>query len=560
MIFNLIHNLNRKALKALTVAAATVSLFSFSSCINEHFDEVEAPQPEAPQNYYLTLNLSLPNKAKDTRSSTTPEGESSSRYLDAADNESLLEDATVYFYDLSSNTVLLKLDSKPTISTRDQGYDRQYKLTYQILLDELKTILDKEVGMMVVGNEGSSYSGLTHTLNTTNNVSTATFSVSGLNTKPIGDFGTDGKGKLMPLMNAKEFTVNFEGIKPEGTPKQIMDDLRNHFPFTENTLIINKEIELERGVARIDWKDLERSTVDNSNPNASLKDYIYQVNNSDFLVKIHSLQVFNVNTESYLFRHTAAGTSTGANRKPELFGVEKGKTEGYNWVAGSDWDFQGSPSEEGSFTKGGLFLNSLSDIKDNKSNNATGSSSTGYITISELTRKEGDKSVRPLQDDYYPWCYITENTLPSTDTDDLDDNATGIAFTFKIMNGDSPLGEYKTGDTLPNGITSDPEDGDNSRIRLTDNKGKWIQVSYTEVEGNPEASGYFITYYAFIIHNDNDKTPGGPMEYAIVRNNVYEVMVKSLSSLPDPNEPETMYISLDINILAWVRHDIEITF
>lgn len=80
--------------------------------------------------------------------------------------------------------------------------------------------------------------------------------------------------------------------------------------------------------------------------------------------------------------------------------------------------------------------------------------------------------------------------------------------------------------------------------------------------------GYYCYYYYWNRHNDNGN-PGvmGPMEFAVVRNNVYKLAVTEISKLghprisendPDPVDPEDpdesgdVYIKLSVKVLPWV--------
>lgn len=81
-------------------------------------------------------------------------------------------------------------------------------------------------------------------------------------------------------------------------------------------------------------------------------------------------------------------------------------------------------------------------------------------------------------------------------------------------------------------------------------------------------NGYFFYYYYWNRHNDN-RMPGtmGPMEFAIVRNNVYKLAVTEIQKLghprisnndPDPVDPDDpdekgdVYLSVSVQVLPWV--------
>ena len=80
--------------------------------------------------------------------------------------------------------------------------------------------------------------------------------------------------------------------------------------------------------------------------------------------------------------------------------------------------------------------------------------------------------------------------------------------------------------------------------------------------------GYFFYYYYWNRHNDNNAPAAmGPMEFAVVRNNVYKLSVTKINRLghprytendPDPVDPDTpdekgdVYLKLSVDVLPWV--------
>ena len=80
--------------------------------------------------------------------------------------------------------------------------------------------------------------------------------------------------------------------------------------------------------------------------------------------------------------------------------------------------------------------------------------------------------------------------------------------------------------------------------------------------------GYYCYYYYWNRHNDN-LVPGemGPMEFAVVRNNVYKLAVTKIGQLghprisendPDDPKPDTpdekgdVYMTVECHVLPWV--------
>lgn len=92
-----------------------------------------------------------------------------------------------------------------------------------------------------------------------------------------------------------------------------------------------------------------------------------------------------------------------------------------------------------------------------------------------------------------------------------------------------------------------------------------LYQSSTEEGKNP---GYYCYYYYWNRHNDNGNSGVmGPMEFAVVRNNVYKLAVTKINRLghprlsendPDPENPDKpdesddVYLKLSVQVLPWV--------
>ncbi len=103
------------------------------------------------------------------------------------------------------------------------------------------------------------------------------------------------------------------------------------------------------------------------------------------------------------------------------------------------------------------------------------------------------------------------------------------------------------------------------------------EVSYEDKDTeNGEGWGYYCYYFYWNRHNDNNLNGKmGPMEFAIVRNNVYKLSVSKISRLghprnpdndPDPYDPEDpdeedrVYMTINLEVLPWVVRVNEIEF
>lgn len=91
---------------------------------------------------------------------------------------------------------------------------------------------------------------------------------------------------------------------------------------------------------------------------------------------------------------------------------------------------------------------------------------------------------------------------------------------------------------------------------------------YQSSKDDVDGAGYYCYYFYWNRHNDNGNNGVmGPMEFAVVRNNVYKLSVIDINRLghprltendPDPVDPKTpdekgdIYLKLDVEVLPWV--------
>ena len=106
-----------------------------------------------------------------------------------------------------------------------------------------------------------------------------------------------------------------------------------------------------------------------------------------------------------------------------------------------------------------------------------------------------------------------------------------------------------------------------------------VKAGFTLYEASYDADtkgGYYCYYFYWNRHNDNgDPAAMGPMEFAVVRNNVYKLAVTKIGKLghprvdkndPDPIKPDTpdengdLYIMLSVEVDPWVVRENNIEF
>lgn len=558
-------NMRAHVYPVLGLTLCLLAAMSFSSCKEEI--EVEEPIADVVESskYYLSINVSMPNQAG-TRSMTETDGGSNEDPKSGTIDESVLRSVEVFI--CVDNKIEFILEAEGIAGGNSAG---EYNFKAEITdMEALAAALGgKDVQIMLVGN--AFFTDLGHNLaenadgTYTNDASKATFSISNVTNKPIGDFGT--RGLNMPLTNKDNYTFRFE----KGSEEETLANLKALFDQEEGASHIypyGETIELERAVARLEYKDKRPDGV-SSDDNILKTENNFKIEGMNLYLQLQTMQPFNINKESYLFRHTAPGNLEKATSADNIFGDEYG-TEGgnsYNWISNPDWTIN-----EGVWSKSGAFLNQIS-VNSNAtlSNDAYSiTGSYGIITVDDEFKARTNDS----NDGYHPMCYVTENTLPSTElmkdfeettvdggkvkTPIVTQYATGVAFKFLILDKNGqPLKYHPTRDNYPteiiNSRTSGIPDGE-KWITITDPKtGDWIDVKPEEVN---EEEYYYLTYIAPIVHNNPsgyDPKNGrfAPMYYGVVRNNTYQMRISSISSLPLPKDPKSMYLTLQIQVKDW---------
>ena len=526
--------------------------------VNEVKEEPNIPDSPSPvTSFYLSLNIQVPTGG-DTRSTTenTDPSDSSDGTLPAAANENIIESAQLYFFNADDpHEQLCKIMAykKPTIV----GKDNEWTVTAKVEPDELRELMGKTVNLYVFANPYNYYYQSSDRKEA--GFQGSSFDISGLNGRPVQPFGEGEDGQLCPMANRDMFTIDAfkEMPKDVKSDREILAAVSSIFnkeytapDGTEGMLwnVENSEqktqLILERQIARVDYKD--GSTIAGKPFLYKLPDAKYYKEDGteeEVYLKIMSMQLFNIDKEAYTMRHTQRISSDGAESNLTIFGREKDNSndQDYNWMADYNW------------------LNKKSGIFNGYNPYRTLSGTDALISSEDLERWE-DKYFHTSGNEYVPWHYLMENTLPSTDKMTLD-LATGVVFNVALCNA--------------NGSPIEGEEDTFKRIIMSN--GKYQDVRYkrevtkqvTIFEGDEEVSelkeispaGYYLTYNYLIEHNrETGNTVNGstgtqstiaPMQIGIVRNNVYQLSVTDIKNLPNPEDPEDLTIEIKIQVLPW---------
>lgn len=569
-IFHDITRVARLHARAFGYAAVAVAALSLSACSDDNTPAPE-PDPETPSagpgKYLMTFNVALASDPV-TKGATNTDGSSTDNTVTANEIEARLDAAVIYLMD--GNDILCTLYANSNSFT-PKSTAGQYTLTAEMELSDLKNLVGKTVKVYLIGNYLENQTNIQQNWTWDPDKTKATFSVDGFD-KPIGLFGTSGK--IMPLVNHSDFSISFGTLATGASDDDIYQKIKEIFStYRNNSWVydVTDELKLERAVARLEYRDLQgRNTT--PTPGTGVKADLdlpantYHVGNLGVYLRLASVQPFNVNKKAYLFRHASAGDNIEASGTPlQLLGDENGTGSGYNWIANPDW------STTAPFTKTPDFINPLKVTETDYTvlGSDDAASTVGLVTVAEFEQAaNGDK------DGYHPFAYVMENTLPSTslmklyssstdattgevtNTPLLTDYATGVAFRFLVLKADgvTPV-TYDEGNKagFPDEYDWSTEEPDHLIITDT-NTAKWVDVAPTVENGKKY---YYLTYIACMIHNNpqsgfdpaNDKFP--PMYYGVVRNNSYQITVSSITSLPLPQDPKTLFLKIKCNVAQW---------
>ena len=353
--------------------------------------------------------------------------------------------------------------------------------------------------------------------------------------------------------------------------------------YTKDNPLKLGEIEVERAVARIDYRQEKANNT-------------YDVNASnpgELLVKLTDVALTNVSPSFYLFKRVSAD---GTNNTPgwTLGGKEVGGTTP-NYVV--DHNFANKTFAKWHAGTKAPFLNTFA-----------GTTSATYTSLSSLTTEDNPWSTtEPTYSygGYKIWTYCTENTIQADPVAPLDPNqinglSTGVIFkgeilttstitkygstTDKAFNGNPVYvlngilyGDWaavlaaKT-DAVPDVVSAFTAGGLND-TENSNTVAKLQTAGFTRY--TPQDGHYYVYYTYWNRHNDNGKdTEMGPMEFAVVRNNVYKLAVISISGLghpndptnpgsdpdpdgPDPEDPDEdgvgMFLKVSVKVMPWIE-------
>ena len=321
---------------------------------------------------------------------------------------------------------------------------------------------------------------------------------------------------------------------------------------------------VERAMARFDYMPI------NDNKYEILKGET--VNATITLTKA---ALINQSKAFYMFRRVSAdGTNTGW--------VQGGLESMINYVVDTDYAAKASGYAEGIDANFDYHMNApegwvwksiaRADLVEADSWEGTDDGQSGVAGNHDLN-------------DYYIWQYAKENTIPGAKVQHHG-ISTGVVFKGEIT-GDAV--ELAGGETIyvfenvlygkwADVVTASKANDAPATLVAAVNKitakdaptaADYAAAGFTGYK--PENGKYYAYYYYWNRHNDNgNNTDMGPMEFAVVRNNVYKLCVDKIAKFghpnpdddtpidPDPENPEdpdesiNYYFTVTVKVLPWV--------
>lgn len=361
--------------------------------------------------------------------------------------------------------------------------------------------------------------------------------------------------------------------------------------YTESQPLNLGTIRVERSCARFDFKS-------NKQPDTETEDNTYTLETTNNLkVRLTDMVMVNISKNFYHLRRVSDdGLPNGSNFA--LCGTETPNNYVVDTDAANKNDYTADPISWSG--KGANFYNNFEAYKEWWND---------FTSLTSLTDDDKDDSWNnngdPKRKGYKIWRYTTENTIPGI-ANQKNGISTGVVFKGKLLldndlkdqygitNTDNKIYVYKnilygTWDKVKLAAQAPNADPDLKAAynqvgaTITANS-KPGQAGFTTF--SPNATGeYEMLYFYWNRHNDNgDNNKMGTMEFAVVRNNVYKLMVNNIKGYghplpwdpttpptdpdpdpnpdpdpdPDPIDPDNpderndLYIEVNVEVLPWV--------
>ncbi len=361
-------------------------------------------------------------------------------------------------------------------------------------------------------------------------------------------------------------------------------------------------INVERSAARFDYKS---NGVADANGKAT---DIYTVTEDEtgkaqVQVQLTEMALINLSKEfHYLRRVSDDGKSTGANFT--ICGTE------YDYVPSGSTTAKANYVVDTDATWKEAYTSNVADKADHfyySSDDAITSLAWQTLPLGSTEDNDNTWNNDHKDDGYRIWRYATENTIPAAVSNQKHGITTGVVFKGEIKVADGWTSDLAT--TITTGTAdlyvfgnvlygtwanvktaAEAADGTSGALvnpalnvaynavaeqakteSLTEETDAFREAAaaknFTVYSPNSE-NKYEVLYYYWNRHNDNGNNGVmGPMEFAVVRNNVYKLSVTEINKLghpvlgadpedpknpDDPDESDNVYFEVAVKVLPWV--------
>lgn len=510
---------------------------------------------ESTSQVFMQFNLELPAVS---RSTTQIGGGSDAGVEIGKDYENQVSEVLVVITDATEGSTYDKFIAKSSVVTPSSANNTTYVVPFKTT--ELTSSAGKSVNVYVYCNPTEELTKAT------------TFDVN-------KDYYTLTDATNATIWTKNKFLMTNADEDYERTLPTNLDDYRVETnPFDLET------IKVERAAARFDYK----SSVANETYTLMEED-----GKAEVTVTLTDMALVNLSKEFYYLRRVSAdGTSTNAT----IGGTETNT----NYVVDTDYEWKGKYSEETTDKASHFFY----------VYNPNSASTTDYAwtSISSLTSEDNDESwnsgenANDNRKGYKIWRYATENTIPAQVSNQKKGITTGVVFKGEIkgvsdgmktlLNGTNTVyvfdnilwGTWDNVKTAAEVTESGKTTLANPLLAAAYNEAmkggysdpKAVAAGFTIFRPNTTTQKYEVLYYYWNRHNDNNNNGSmGPMEFAVVRNNVYKLSVTGVDKFghptdpdddPDPENPEDpdeeddVYFKVAVEVLPWVVRINDIEF
>jgi hypothetical protein len=516
-----------------------IALIGFVGCSDSTIDDPNGGGTGEGVNAYISVNIAMDAGTKAGADYTTDET--------ATKEENRIEELTLYFFNAPGETNPLNYAAHVTVGKTDlvvtDATDGAKITSHPVKLTKGK------YWVLAVANGGA-----TSVLTTTNGLEdnllkTRTGALDLLTSVPAATSAE--KGLVMASRTKNSLTNKYYGSAPY-VEIEITDDNTKDNPAY-------MAIAMERTFAKL--------TITENNTTSNKNEYSVTDNagnDDECVVEIQGYSVININNSGYIFRNTVKfnpltppldrGFGNIYNSTYDSATGDRndaGDTNPYLYV----WD----PISSSKKMTGLVF----DDLSASYANHIAGKAATGLTFTSMTSMNAGDKVLVG---------YCPENTADRNSQ--RNGYSTGVIFKGLVK----PIAVY---DNNGNDVITSYNDGDDLFYSTKTNK---FYIDAAAVVADAANTGFvtapdvtkpkdlesaFLRYFKdgecyytyWIKHEDDAAAKNQTMEFAVVRNNVYNMQITGISKLGtgdiiiDPNDPNELvdaYFQVDLIIRPWV--------